>query len=100
MLLGIKKTPQAGKPDALEVFYLGHDGAALTQAHAKQLKENKDGAARFVMLRNPTTIPLASVETSTEEHPDNVAAQKRQAKMAAEAKAKAKAEQAELTEKK
>jgi len=99
MLIGIKKTPTPGQPDKVEVFYCGHNGGELLSKHAELLKGNKDGKARFVMLRNPTTIPLPSVETSTEDHPDVITARKRQAEMANAAAEKA-AKQPELPKKK
>ena len=88
MLIGIKITPAPGDPNAFEVFYAGKDAAALYAKHAELVAANTDGKSRFVLLRNPSYIPLASIPTPTEDHPDVLAARKRQAELAEQAKAK------------
>lgn len=97
MLIGIKITPATGDPNAFEVFYAGNDAAALAAKHAELMKANTDGKSRFGLLRHPSYIPLASIITPTEDHPDTIAARKRQAELADKAiKAKTETVQPEL----
>lgn len=87
-IIGIKIKPAAaGKKPEPEVFYCGTDGAKFRETHAQLVKENKDGT-RFFRCLNPTLIPLASVPTNTEDHPDHIEAQKHRAKTAAVEKQK------------
>jgi len=84
MLIGIKLTKAKSGPPIPSVFYCGLNATELRAAHAEELAANTDGA-RFYQCHNPMMVPLQSVPENTEDHPDQVAAQKRREELAAKA---------------
>src|SRR6185312_3017967 len=90
MLIGIKLTKAKSGPPTPSIFYCGLNAVDLRAEHAKLLAENEAGV-RFFYCHNPMMIPLQNVAENTEDHPDQVAAQKRRAQLAVQNEALAEA---------